>query len=102
MQMLKEMMQSLMNLIKDNSMETEAWGVLKVIGPYLMALITALGSMTAWMYKKQHNRVDKLENRLTDVEKSTAVIQVMVDGIKDDIREIKQGIEKLTDGMRRQ
>lgn len=68
--------------------------VIKLILQYAVA---PLGAFVVWTYKKQHQKVDKLEDRIASVETSTAVIQVKVDSIHEDIREIKRSIEKLVD-----
>lgn len=71
--------------------------LLEVVKMFLQYAVAPLAAFFVWTYKKHHTRVDQLEKRLSQVEKSTAIIQVMVDHIKDDIREIKQGINKLID-----
>lgn len=59
--------------------------------------VAPLAAFVIWTYKKHQNKVDKLEKRITTVETATAVINVMVDSIHEDIREIKRSIEKLVD-----
>jgi hypothetical protein len=59
--------------------------------------VAPLGVLVFWMHKKQHGRVDNLERRVANVERSTAVIEAMIDNIREDIREIKRGIDKLID-----
>lgn len=71
-----------------------SWEIIKLLLQYAFA---PLAAFLVWTYKKQHNRVDKLEYRVGEVEKSTAVTQVMIDNIREDIREIKHGISKLVD-----
>lgn len=68
--------------------------VLKLLFQYAVA---PLAAFVFWVYKKQHIKVEKLEQRITNVETATAVIKVMVDSIHEDIREIKRSIEKLVD-----
>lgn len=64
---------------------------------FLQYAVAPLLALIVWVYKVQHMRVGKLEERIASVEQSTAVIRVMIDNIKDDIKEIKQGIIKLVD-----
>lgn len=70
---------------------------LEIIKSLLIPAFVGLCGLVSWMWKKQHSRVDKLETRVTTVEKSAAVTQAIVDNIREDIRDIKQGIEKLVD-----
>lgn len=71
--------------------------ILEVVKLVLQYAVAPLAAFFIWMYKKQHTRVDKLEERIIGTEQSVAVIKVMIDNIKDDIREIKHGITKLVD-----
>ncbi len=68
--------------------------VLKLLLQYAIA---PLAAFCVYTYKKQALKVDKLEERISSVETSTAVIRVMVDAIHQDIRDIKRNIEKLVD-----
>ncbi len=63
----------------------------------LQYAIAPLAAFCVYTYKKQSLKVDKLEERISSVETSTAVIKVMVDAIHQDIRDIKRNIEKLVD-----
>ncbi len=63
----------------------------------LQYAVAPLGAFCFWMYKKNHQRVDRLQDRIASVETSTAVIKVMVDSIHQDIRDIKRSLEKLAD-----
>ncbi len=68
--------------------------ILKLVFQYAVA---PLAAFCVYTYKKQALKVDKLEERISSVETSTAVIKVMVDAIHQDIRDIKRNIEKLVD-----
>lgn len=68
--------------------------ILKLLLQYAIA---PLAAFCVYTYKKQSLKVDKLEERISSVETSTAVIRVMVDAIHQDIRDIKRNIEKLVD-----
>lgn len=68
-----------------------------IIHGLLQYAIAPLAAFCIYTYKKQSLKVDKLEERVSSIETSTAVIRVMVDSIHQDIREIKRSIEKLVD-----
>lgn len=68
--------------------------IIKLILQYAVA---PLAAFCVYTYKKHALKVDKLEERVSSVETSTAVIKVMVDAIHQDIRDIKRNIEKLVD-----
>lgn len=63
----------------------------------LQYAVAPLGAFCVWTYKKQHSKVEKLEERVASVETATAVIKVMVDSIHQDIRDIKRSLDKLAD-----
>lgn len=60
------------------------------------AFSAALG-LIVWMFKKHSDRIDDMDKRLVEVEKSNAVIESKLDDMKQDITEIKQGINRLID-----
>lgn len=68
-----------------------------LISSILEYSIAPVGAFLLWLHKKQSYRMDSIERRVANVEKSTAVIEAMVDNIREDLREIKRGIEKLVD-----
>lgn len=49
-----------------------------------------------YMFKKQDNRIDQLEKRTTDVEKTLIEIRTEFKYVSKDIHEIKHMIEKLS------
>lgn len=60
--------------------------------------------LIAWFYKKletqvqsNNERIDNLERRQNGLEMNTRVLEVKLDDVKEDIREIKRGVEKLID-----
>ena len=69
--------------------------VLEAVKALKQNAIAPLGAFFIWTYKKHQSKVEQLEHRISQVEKSTAIIQVMVDHIRDDIKDIKAGIDKL-------
>jgi ferric iron reductase protein FhuF len=69
------------------------WEIIKLF----VALISPLVAYLLWTHKRQQLRADKFEIRLSETEKTAAVIQVMINNIREDIVEIKQGVEKLID-----
>jgi peptidoglycan hydrolase CwlO-like protein len=60
------------------------------------AFSAALG-FVIWMFKKHSDRIDEMDKRLVEVEKTTAIIETKLDGMKEDISEIKDGVSKLQD-----
>lgn len=58
-------------------------------------LIYPLGAMLMFYIKKSINKVDELEDRMSETEKSIEVLDERVSNIKEDISEIKQGIREL-------
>ncbi len=70
---------------------------INILSALMQYAVAPLGIFCFWMYKKNHQRVDRLEERIASVETSTAVIRVMVDSIHQDIRDIKRSLEKLAD-----
>lgn len=61
-------------------------------------------ALIAWFYKKletqvqsNNERIDNLERRQNGIEISTRVLEVKLDNVKEDITEIKRGVEKLVD-----
>ena len=53
----------------------------------------------AWFFKKQDNKLNSLEKRVSTVERATAIVETKVDAIREDIHEIKHGVEKLVDRL---
>ncbi len=74
-------------------MDPQITDILKV----LAVVLSPVGALLVWLLKKHHMKVENLAQRVTDVEKASAITQVMLDNIRDDIREIKMGIEKILD-----
>lgn len=60
-------------------------------------IVTPLIGFLLWTWKRQQLAIDELKERQAKSEQSHAVILVMVENIKDDIKEIKYGIEKMLD-----
>ncbi len=70
---------------------------LDLLNMVLQFAIAPVGAYFFYVYKKQTSRIEELDKRVASIETSTAVIKVVVENIKDDIREIRHGIEKLVD-----
>lgn len=73
--------------------ETEVFSVI------FRLIITPLLAFLFWLYKKQQSEIAELRNRLAIAEQSVAVSKVTVENVKDDIRDIKNGIEKLSEKL---
>lgn len=70
---------------------------ISILNAALQYAFAPLAAFCFWVYKKNHQQVDKLAERVASVETSTAVIKVMVDSIHQDIRDIKRNLDKLAD-----
>ncbi len=68
-----------------------------ILATILQYAIAPVGAFLFWLHKKSTGRIDNIERRVANVERSTAVIEAMIDNIREDLREIKRGIEKLVD-----
>jgi hypothetical protein len=67
---------------------------------YVIApVISALTGFMFWLYKKQQMKIELLEQRVSVVEKNTAVTEVKIDAMKDDIKDIKNGVDKLIEKL---
>ena len=68
------------------------WDVLGAIG-------SAIAGLVVWMFKKHSNRIDEMEKRIAETERTIAVHSAVVSSqlldIKDDVKEIKEGIKCL-------
>jgi len=74
--------------------EGGVWHIIETVLKYAIAPMIA---MFFWMFKKHDKKVQSLEARVNILEKDTAVVKSKLDDIKEDIREIKKGIDKLID-----
>ncbi len=63
----------------------------------LQYAIAPLAGFVLWIYKSQHSKVDAMDKRVADLEKQSAVLGAIVDTIREDIKDIKRGIEKLVE-----
>lgn len=77
-------------------METSLWDIIRTILQFAVAPVIG---MFVWMFKKQQEKHENLELRMTSVEKATAILEVQISTIKEDIKEIKQGVNKLVDRL---
>lgn len=70
------------------------WDVIKSITQFLiLPLLMCLG----YFFKKAHIRLDRLEEDMTNTKTRIAVVESKIDDIRDDIKEIKHGVEKLVE-----
>ncbi len=75
----------------------QGFGEGDILAVLFKLIITPLVGFLFWMWKRQQNSIDELRERQSKSEQSHAVILVMVENIKEDIKEIKYGIEKMLD-----
>lgn len=61
----------------------------------LVALFSGAVGVIVWMFKKHADRIDSMDKRIAEVEKTNAVIESKLDDIKNDISEIKDGIKDI-------
>lgn len=66
----------------------------KVILQYAIAPMVAI---VAYMFKKQQLKIEELERRVGDTEKLTAILNVKMDGMKEDLKDIKRNLSRLVD-----
>ncbi len=73
-------------------MEFGAWDLIKsTIQWFVLPAIAAL----AFFFRKYIHRIDKMEDQVREIEVRTAVVESKIDDIRDDLKEIKRGVEKL-------
>lgn len=72
----------------------ELWPLIKdFLNVFLMPVIGVL----AWIFKGHHERVMRLDARVTELEKENAIISTKLDSIDEKIDDIKKAIEKIAD-----
>ncbi len=75
-------------------MSLDAWDMLKSVVDWLV--IPAVGGLSFFM-RRHVKKVEDIEKRITFAEVRVAVIESKIDDIRDDIKEIKEGVTKLVD-----
>lgn len=63
----------------------------------LQYAVAPLVAVVAYLFKKQQLKIEELERRVGDTEKMTAILNVKIDSLKDDLRDIKRNIARLVD-----
>ena len=74
----------------------ELWDGIKIVGNWI---IIALIGIMGYFGKTVMARIDDLEVSSTDQDKEIAVIKSRMKDIESDIKEIKEGINKLIDRL---
>lgn len=70
------------------------WDVIKSLMQWLvLPLVTGL----VYFFKKAHVRLDRLEEDMTGTKTRIAVVESKIDDIREDIKDIKRGVEKLVE-----
>lgn len=63
----------------------------------LQFVILPIAGVAAHFYKKTHKRIEDLESISKHQEIRTAVMESQINDMRDDLKEIKRGVEKLVD-----
>ncbi len=50
-----------------------------------------------YFFKRFHHRIDSLEKNVNTLDTRTTIVETKIDDIRDDIKEIKRGVERLID-----
>lgn len=72
-------------------------GIWEIIKSLLQLLVFPIVAGLAYFFRKYIHKVDKMEADIRDIEIRTAVVESKIDDIRDALREIKRGVEKLID-----
>ncbi len=75
-------------------MELSAWDIIRSTVQWLILPLVA--GLTYFVKKHMHN-VDRLDQQVREIEVRTAVVESKINDIRDDLKEIKRGVEKLVD-----
>ncbi len=59
-------------------------------------ILPVLGGI-AYFFKRFHHRIDSLEKDVDTLDTRITIVETKIDDIRDDIREIKRGVERLID-----
>lgn len=74
--------------------ETGAWEIIKAAIQFLLVpAVTAL----AFFVRKYIHRIEHMETQVKDIEIRTAVVESKIDDIREDLKEIKHGVNRLID-----
>ncbi len=79
---------------RNNMVETSVWEIIKAAVQWL--LVPAVASL-AFFVRKYIHRIDHMEQQVKDIEIRTAVVESKIDDIREDLKEIKHGVNRLID-----
>lgn len=74
--------------------EASAWEVIKATIQWL--LVPSFAAL-AFFFKKYIGRIEYMEQQVKDIEIRTAVVESKIDDIREDLKEIKHGVNRLID-----
>lgn len=77
-------------------MENDIWELVRATLQW--AIFPCIAAI-AYFVRKYIGRVDLMESRVSDLEVRTSVIESKIDDIRDDVKDVKRGIEKLLDRL---
>lgn len=66
----------------------EVWELVKLVG---QGIAVILGPLVLFFFKSQQNKTKDIEGNISELKIRMSVMESEVAGIKDDIREIKEG-----------
>lgn len=68
------------------------WEIVKITLEFLF--LPAVGAM-AFFIRKYIHRIEHVEKQVKDIEIRTAVVESKIDDIREDLKEIKNGVNRL-------
>tara|TARA_R110000782_G_scaffold22066_3_gene58941 strand:+ start:1333 stop:1572 length:240 start_codon:yes stop_codon:yes gene_type:complete len=71
--------------------------ILHILKELFYILIGPIMGLFTWLARRMHNRVDGMQNKINELDKSHAVQQAQVADIKEDIKNIDKKLDKIYD-----
>lgn len=65
----------------------------------VVAIATPIAGLLGWLGKRIHNRIDKLENKVAELDKTHAVQQAQLADLREDIHNIDKKLDKILDKL---
>ena len=75
--------------------------LLPIIKELFMIAVGPLIGLFAWVGKRLHTRIDKIEQKVVDLDKSDAIQRTQLKDIKEDIHSIDKKLDKILDKVRK-
>lgn len=80
-------------------MDSVTWAAIKDIASFLWIPLGAFMTYYVNREKESKRKVEETEQRITFVEGQVKILEIQVSGIKDDLQEVRRGVEKLVDKL---